>query len=85
MAVLESIASVRLIGRTLYINNDPGMPHLLPLTNVRTLQELAEEIMMACVEYDMPATWEAAKHLAVLLVKQIEKETLEGGFELGWD
>jgi len=85
MTSILALAGVRLIGRTLYVNNDPGMPYLLPLSNGWKVNELAQEIIRAGVEYDVTISWKNAKTLAIDIAKQIVSDTLKGGFELGWD
>lgn len=85
MTTVLALASVRLIGRTLYVNNDPGMPYLLPFSNGRRVNELAEEIVRAGATYDINITWKDAKILAVIIARQIVKDTIKGGFDLGWD
>lgn len=84
---LLRLSSVRIINRILYINNDPGMNYLLPLDNGWRVNDLADEIMRACVEYDVIASYESARYLALRLVKEIlkDKRQFDGGFELGWD
>ncbi|HEX9677757.1 hypothetical protein [Nitrososphaera sp.] len=81
----QPLKSVILTRRTLYLNGDPRRPYLFPLCNSWTVNELSETILRGAFEYDIIATWEGANALAVKLAKEIEKETLEGGFELGWD
>ena len=84
---LTPLRSVRIIGRILYINNDPGMNYLLPLGQCWRVNDMADEIMRACFEYDVKANYESARFLAVRLAKEIlkDKRQINGGFELGWD
>src|ERR1700752_676154 len=81
------LLSVRIINRILYINNDPAMNYMLPLDNGWRANDLADEIMRACVEYDVTTNWESARFLALRLVKEIlkDKRQFNGGFKLGWD
>ena len=83
----QPLRSVRIIGRILYVNNDPGMNYQLPLGHCWRVNDMADEIMRACVEYDIGANYESARFLAARLAKEIlkDKRQLNGGFELGWD
>lgn len=83
----EHLKRVRIINRILYVNGDPAMNYKLPLDNGWRVNDLADEIMRACVEYDVIANWESARFLALRLVKEIlkDKRQINGGFELGWD
>lgn len=67
------LSSIRIINRILYVNNDPGMNYLLPLDNGWKLNELADHIMRACVEYDVKANYESARYLALRLTKEMVK------------
>lgn len=81
------LQSVQIINRIVYINSDPGMNYILPLDNGWRVNELADEILRACVEYDVSANRENAKFLALKLVNEIlkDKRHFDGGFVLGWD
>lgn len=63
-----ALRSVSLINRILYLDNNPALNYILPLTNEWTAKELASEIMRACVEYDKTVTWQGAFFLAQKLI-----------------
>ena len=77
------LKSVRLIGRILYVNNDPGMPYQMPYQ--WTTKELVREIERACIDYGVIATTQRASLLAQSIAKSLINESFNGGFELGWD
>jgi hypothetical protein len=85
MTAMETLTSVRLMGRKLYVNNNPCMPYLLPLSNGWTVNELAENILRACAEYNVDMNWDGAVFLARSIAKEAINDTLKGGYELGWD
>lgn len=68
----------------IWINGDPYLNYLLPLSNCWTLNDLVNEIMRACVEYDIYATWDAARSLALYIMKQVCKDTLQNGVPTLW-
>lgn len=72
--------SVKVVGRIGYVNSDPAMPFMFPVGAWR-VNELAEHIARACVEYDIEVKWDNAKTLALSIAKKILRDTLEGGFD----
>lgn len=81
----QRLYSCKLVSNRIYINSDPAMPY--QLLHEWRVNELADEILRACAEYDITANWEQAKFLAVKIAKQLlkDKRQIDGGFELGWD
>lgn len=80
------LSSVKIVGRIGYLNSDPALPFMLPY-GAWKVNEFADQIVRACVDYDIIATWDAAKFCALSIAKQIVKDTLKGEGEklLGWD
>lgn len=80
------LRSVKLVNRILYLNSDPTLNYLLPVSNGWTVDELASEIWRACAQYGIITDWNDSKFLALQLHKDVVKETvqLKGGFDLGW-
>ena len=72
-----ALESIKVIGMVAYLNKDPAMPFRLPLNNC-TINEMAEAICRACVDYELAVTWEAAKNLALAIGKSIVKDSLKG-------
>jgi hypothetical protein len=85
--IKQPLMTVRIIGRVLFLNGDPGLNYLLPLSNGWEINDLAREILRAAAGYDLMIAWHSAKFLASKLLKQIMKDERQfnGGFELGWD
>lgn len=75
------LRSVKIVGRIGYLNSDPAMPFMLPFGAWR-VNDLRDKIMLACIDYDIAATWNNAKVLALKLAKEIIRDTIKGGFDV---
>lgn len=85
-AAAVQLKSLKYRNRMIWINGDPYLNHLLPLDNGWRVNDLADEIMRACVDYDVNAEWDAARSLALSIMKQVCKDTIQNGVpSLGWD
>ena len=68
--------SVKVVSNKGYLNTDPAMPFLLPFGQWK-VNELADQILRACADYDILATWDQAKFLALAISKAVIKETFD--------
>ncbi len=57
------LQTVKAVGRFGYLNSDPAMPFPLPSSEFG-VNELAQTIQRAAVEYDLITTWESCQFLA---------------------
>ena len=85
LADKSGIPSVRLqsvtkIGRRIFLNDRPKYEWLLPLTNEFKVWELRDEILRACAFYDVSASTNEARILAVSIARQIIESTFNGEF-----
>jgi len=81
------LMSVKIVNRIIYLNGEPTLNYILPLSNDWRINDLTCELIRACAIYDIIVAWHDAKFLASKLLKEVlrDKRQSSGGFELGWD